>query len=1034
MTASRLLSPFVRTRTRLALTLGLLLAALVAGLLPWWPGTDKPRTAIAAVPAPVPRDEATAVADARRTGNDVLVETATSATSLTWALPSGQLRTTIHATPQRAKDATGRWVGFDNTLTRARDTAGDLDVRPVNTPYPVRFSGGATAAGSADGTGTVLAEVDVDGHTIAYTWPGPLPEPVLDGPRALYPDVLPGADLLVVARQEGGFGQLLIVKNRAADTIRAVSAVTYGLRSATLVFRHDVSTGGVRALDRVSGEEISSIPTPFAWDSAGRDPGAPDAAPRTAVATAADVLSLSGLSGAEPGARQARIPTRLGGDGTGDARLRLDAAATGLLTGKDVRFPVFLDPTLITGKQAWATVYSQHPNTNTWNGTNFNSGTTDARVGYEEQTPLRARSFWRMGYSSSLKGATVTSASFKVLNNHSWNCTAREMQLWLTDAISSGTTWNKQPVWRTLQQKRSFAFGYGSSCSDDYVSFDVKNAAQQGATGGWSSITLGMQATSESDTLTWRKFKVSSAELNVVYNRTPNEPTNGTTSPGGACVPGPGGGATVAKTNIVLSASATDPDGNLSGLRFRFWKNGTTAPAGTLVTSLSSGKGSLTIPSTSLEDKATYSWDVRAEDSAGASSSYYPPGTEPCRITIDASAPPAPDVTSEVFKQATPDGATWSTVNFGETGPITFTAAGAVSFTYSFESVGTVPVSATAGTATVPDLKPRHAGPTTLHVYAYDAVGNRSARTDYSFYVPPSEVGDAPGDTSGDGIADLILVDSSGNLRNYAGDVGGELYGWLSASYSGDQKLNPTGHWFDLATGKAALITKHSDAYPGDGVTDLFARTPDGGFWLYPGDGYGSFNVENRLRVLLPSDAPNPATWTQIKAVGDITGDKLPDLVLRAGPAFWTLSGYTGASFQQATLMEGTAWARREVLNVADVDLDGTPDLLWRNLDNGNMYVRHGLPGSTPGSVDLNSLKQAVNSRNGDVSYGTAWTEANMSAVVSIPDVSGDGVPDLWARSGTDGMMRVYHPLKTNVGNPVKVVLGDDWRGVKSFG
>ncbi len=32
----RFLSPFVRTRTRLTLTLGLVLAALTAALLPWW--------------------------------------------------------------------------------------------------------------------------------------------------------------------------------------------------------------------------------------------------------------------------------------------------------------------------------------------------------------------------------------------------------------------------------------------------------------------------------------------------------------------------------------------------------------------------------------------------------------------------------------------------------------------------------------------------------------------------------------------------------------------------------------------------------------------------------------------------------------------------------------------------------------------------------------------------------------------------------------------------------------------------------------
>ncbi|MET9655394.1 hypothetical protein ABZZ44_34690, partial [Streptomyces sp. NPDC006460] len=100
----RLLSPFVRTRTRLSLTLGLVLAALTAALLPWWqpdtPPTAHGGSATEAKPASTgPRDEATAMAEARRTRKQVLVDTATTATELTWALPNGQLRTRIHALP-----------------------------------------------------------------------------------------------------------------------------------------------------------------------------------------------------------------------------------------------------------------------------------------------------------------------------------------------------------------------------------------------------------------------------------------------------------------------------------------------------------------------------------------------------------------------------------------------------------------------------------------------------------------------------------------------------------------------------------------------------------------------------------------------------------------------------------------------------------------------------------------------------------------------------------------------------------------------
>jgi hypothetical protein len=1049
VTVPRLLSPLLRTRARRACTLGLLVIALVAASLPWWPRGEKspatrPETGAAAVPAGS-RDVPAAMAEATRTGAEVLVDTATTATELTWARPDGQLHVRVHAVAQRARNAAGRWADIDTTLTLVPDAPGGLGVRPVNPPTPVRFSSGG-AGSSTGGRGgwqraepaeepdTTLAEVDIDGHTIAYAWPGPLPTPVLDGARALYPEVRPGVDLLLVARQEGGLGQLLIVKNRAAAAASAGS-LTYGLRSSTAIFRRDRGTGGVRILDHGGRTEIGTIPTPFGWDSAGQDPELPEAAPRTAVDTSADVLRLSGLSGVEPGARHAPLPTRLDGDGTGDARLHLNTAASGLLAEESTRFPVFLDPTVKGIQQAWATVYSQHPTTNTWNGTNFNKGTSEARVGYEKNTPLRTRSFWRMGFKN-IKGATVSSADFKVLNTHSWNCTAREMQLWSTAAISSGTTWKKQPAWQTLQQKYGFAYGYSDKCDDNYAKFNIKNAAAAAAKSGAASITLGLRASSESDTLTWRKFDVKSAELNAVYNTPPTQPKDGTSKPGGACVAGTGPGVTVAKTDIVLAASAADPDDNLEGLVFRFWKNGTTAPAGKFVTApRNGGRASLTIPSETLTDKATYSWDVHARDEADPplTSTTYPTGANPCRITIDASAPPAPDIDSAVFKEATPDGLTWSTVKFGGTGAVTFTSKAATKFTYSFDGTETGTVTAVAGKATVPALKPRHSGPNSLQAYAYDSVGNRSQPASYTFYVLPRDTADKPGDTGGDERVDLIVVDFQGHLRNYVGDVNGDLESYLDASYVTGGKLKPAGHWY-TATGKPALVSKHSDVYPGDGSTDLFARTPDGGFWLYPGDGYGSFNIDQRLRVLLPGNVPAPSTWTQVKAVGDVTGDKLPGLVVRAGSALWALTGYTGASFQQAILMDGAAWTRQEIVNVADVDLDGTPDLVWRHLDTGVMYLRHGKPGSVAGSVNLDSLKSAAAARQGDVQYGTGWSAKAISAVVGIPDVNGNRIPDMWVRSATDGQIRVYHPSATNTGGPVKAVITANWATVKGFG
>ncbi|MFX4294919.1 FG-GAP-like repeat-containing protein [Streptomyces bohaiensis] len=1055
-----------------------------------------------------PLDAADAMELARERDEPVVVDAETTDTSLTHALPDGQYRTEIAALPQRARTEDGDWADIDTTLRRT-----ERGIQPVNSPTPLVFSPGSAGTGddgeapeAADresdgdrgsrgvlrphaallpaarttdtaedeipeedrdnepedgGPGdpaagephpghTVLAEIGYGEHTVTYSWPGSLPEPVLDGPRALYPDVVPGVDLLLVAREEGGFGQLLIVKSaQAAADARSgdrldLTAITYGLSSPTAVFRHDETTGGVHILDP-DGEEIGAVPTPTGWDSGGlepTDPTDPDAPappePRTATATPQQVLRLTGLTGIEPGAAHAPIPTRLDGDDTSRALLRLDAAATGLFdAGADVSYPVFLDPTLNGGVHSWTIAYKPSPNTSFFNGTNYNNGTSEARVGYESQTRGLARSFWRMNFNKNLSGATISSATFRVRNTHSWSCETRQFQLWLTGAISSTTTWNKQPEWRTHQQNRSFAHGYSSSCPNEYVAYNIRNGAQQAADAGWATLTLGMRATTETSTWTWRKFQANSAQITVTYNRKPNEPTRGTSTPGGACST-TAGQVKVSKVDVVLAANATDPDGNLRHLYFRMWPSGNSANkiVDRRVTVNSAGRGSVTVLASQLVDGTTYSWDVRAEDTEGAVSTYFPPGTAACRITVDASAPPAPELSSPQVEDTPWDSGQWADIRYGTPVQFTLDVKGnkdTVRVGYAFNGVGytnvTLPKPGDSLTVT---LNPPNAGPVAFHAYAYDAVGNRSERAELLFYLPPRDEADGPGDINGDGHPDLLVINAAGELRSYAGEKGGQVFSPVRASYSSDGTISPPGHFYDPATDTVALISKHSDVYPGDGLTDLFVRTPDNGFWIYPGDGYGSFNVDDRIRVLLPDNAPAPSTWRQIKAVGDVTGDGLPDLFLRAGTSFWVLTGYTGASFQEARRLTVNSWDSREIVNIADIDLDGTPDLVWRNTTNGNLYVRHGLPGEVRGSVDLTSLMTAARSRDGDIRHATGWSAAARPLLVGIPDTSGDRRADIWALDAT-GEVRIYHPTATGIGDPVATVR-TGWGRVRALG
>ncbi|GAA2279292.1 VCBS repeat-containing protein [Streptomyces atrovirens] len=1102
---------------RFASYAALLCVALVAGLLVWTPwerGAVAPR----AKGSSGPLTAAEAMEKARSQKKEVVVGTETTPTSRTFALPNGTWRSEIHAVPVRAQRADGSWEDIDADLRRSKD---GTRLRPVNTPGEVEFAAAATPAASrgsgrtaatpsgsdSSSSGAVrpavwrptaheattrtasresapkesfLASVAYKGHEITYTWPGTLPEPVVEGNRALYREVLPGVDLLLVAREEGGFGQLLIVKNEEAARQEALRTVSYGLRSDTAEFALDTTTGGVTITDAADGKPVGAIPTPLAWDSAGvTNPEDPTAEPYTDTTTAKTTFALTGLTGPEPGTASAVLPASLDGGGTGQATLKLDAAATGLLTGKKadagkVRFPVFIDPTLELQEKGWTIAYKPHPNSNYYNGTNYSGGTSEARVGYESQDRGLARSFWKMGISSSIHGSTVLSASWKIKNTHSWSCTEpRQIELWLTGGISTSTTWNNQPSWARQLDAKSYAHGnekYG--CDDAYVGYDVKSGAQDAANKKWGSLTLGLRASTETSTYTWRKYSASSAVLTISFNRPPNQPVDGDITPGvcNTVI----GEEVIGLTDVVLRAEATDYDSNLKGMRFRLWETGATTKILDRVVTGTGGSrtqtASVTVPSTQLADGKTYSWDVRAEDTEGAVSTFWPNGTEPCRFTVDNTAPAAPTMTSTDFPQANAAGTNWA-VNapHGTSGTVTLSSGPSTTgyvisfnsgnFTYIYlddpasgqtfridrdaveghliESV----TRASKGEPITVTLKSPSAGPIFLKGYARDAVGNFSKASEIKTYIPSGRSADAPGDLTGDTYPDLVGLWSNGSLWTYPGEAAGDLYTNMAASYNGKGEQNPSGHFYDpnsTATSKKhALISKWDDYYPGDGLTDIVARTPDGKLWIYQGDGYGAVNIDERIRVLLPDNAPDPATWGEMRTAGDVTGDGEPDLmVVTDGGQLWFLGGYTAGAFTDAIqLTSDSGWSTRDVLAVADFDLDKTPDLLWRNLSSGNIYLRHGKPGAAgEGSVDPVSLALGANSRDGaDALFGTGWTEANINSIVVIPDTSGDGIPDMWARETATGNMRLYNPSKTNTNAYVSIVWNGDLNPFLSF-
>ncbi|GAB3898759.1 hypothetical protein GCM10029964_083740 [Kibdelosporangium lantanae] len=142
-----------------------------------------PAAAPPSTPTALPDENAAAQA-AEASGQRVEITSKTTTQNQVFANPDGSQTLEAHAMPVRANTGHG-WQPIDTTLAVQPDGAAS----PAVTTVPVRFSGGGTAP---------LVELGTE-QRLALRWPTPLPQPVLAGDTATYPEVLPGVDLKMTA-------------------------------------------------------------------------------------------------------------------------------------------------------------------------------------------------------------------------------------------------------------------------------------------------------------------------------------------------------------------------------------------------------------------------------------------------------------------------------------------------------------------------------------------------------------------------------------------------------------------------------------------------------------------------------------------------------------------------------------------------------------------------------------------------------------------------------------------------------------------
>lgn len=624
-------------------------AALLAGAFPATAWSATGPSAEASQPAPAvsgePYDpagepetpEAAALAEAAAAGEPVEVLAQRGEAREVFALPDGTLEAREYVVPVWTR-LDGAWQPVDLDLA----VRADGSVGPVASTVDLTFSGGGSDA---------LVTLARHGREMTRTWPTDLPEPVLDGPRAVYPEVLPGVDLRMEATPDG-FTSLLVVKSAAAAANPELEEIRFGMRTSGLEVRV-TEDGGLSATDEGSGAVVFEAPTPLMWDSS--------AVPASEPAGEAP-MRAAGKSGR---------PDEVGPGSTGRlAAMDLSVSARGdelllkpdlaVLRGEETEYPVFIDPQEHAPRaSAWTMVSRYWASSPQWK---FN-GHPDEGLGYcVGWAGCNANELKRLFYRidvSRFAGSKILSAEFTVPNVHSAQCVDRPVELWRTKGINSSTTWNTQLAsgfW--IERLRTESFHYGGSgdgCNPaGDAEFEVKAAVQKAADGKASTMTFGLRAGSESNNLYWKRFG-RNAHLRVTYNRPPRQikMSQLTMEYGGACKTYTSV-AHVRTLGQIHANNVTDPDGDALRVQFRvrsgsnlLWNSG-------LSTAKKSGSTfSVNLP-TNLPQNVQLNWEVRSYD--GAHYSRWSSAGDPtaCYFLYDTSVPEAPTISSNHYPSSDP--------------------------------------------------------------------------------------------------------------------------------------------------------------------------------------------------------------------------------------------------------------------------------------------------------------------------------------------------------------------------------------------
>ncbi|WOX08751.1 DNRLRE domain-containing protein [Streptomyces sp. N50] len=548
---------------------------------------------------------AAALLMARMQDRKIEVTSEQTETSTTYALPSGELQTSTYAGPIR-QQVDGKWQDIDTDLS---DTGESLE--PAVAAADIAVS---------DGGDTALVSVDKGSKSFGLGWESKLPTPSVKDDTASY--ALSDGQTLTVTALAQGFSQNVVL-DKAPD-----QAPEYRIPVNLKGLELSVADSGHLLLKDSGGKLVAEAPAPMMWDSSKDD--------------------ASGES-----KHQAPVATKVETADNGSQTLVLDPDAD--YFAQDLTYPVTVDPTSTLAVT-----------TDTWVATNYTDSqvsSTELKSGTYDAGSTKARSYLKFDVSA-FKGKHITDTNLALYSYYSSTCATTgagtQVRRITGSWSSSDITWADQPSTTTTGAvTNTAAKGYSSTdCPAGTMNFDIDAIVQAWADGS-ANYGLRIAGASETDSLTWRRFRSANyvsgdgstePHLTVTYNSYPSVPTATAISP--SQVNAYSGRRYVTTYTPTVSAKVTDVDGSSAKAQFEITNDpaysGETSYSytGTSASVVSGGTAKLTIPSASQLAGAHLRMRVRGYDGTdyGSWSSYL-------YFVPNVAKPAAPTVTCDTYTQ-----------------------------------------------------------------------------------------------------------------------------------------------------------------------------------------------------------------------------------------------------------------------------------------------------------------------------------------------------------------------------------------------